>query len=108
MSLSEAQIDRALELFAEVPDITTRKMFGGIGIYSGGVIFAVVMSDGTIRLKGMGAMVDRFEALGMARWLYQRPGQKQSSMPYWALPEEALDDPAQASALAREALGHLG
>lgn len=107
MSLSDEEIAHALELFEGVGPLTTRKMFGGLGIYHAGTIFAVVMSDGTIRLKGQGAMVDRYEALGMQKWTYQRPGQKPSSMPYWALPDSALDDPEEASALAREALMHL-
>lgn len=107
MALSEEEIAHALELFEGVGPLTTRKMFGGLGIYSEGTIFAVMMSDGTIRLKGVGDMIARFEALGMEKWTYQRPGQKASSMPYWNLPDEALDDPETASALAREALSHL-
>ncbi len=107
MSLSDEQIAHALEVFEAVPDVTTRKMFGGLGLYSEGTIFGVVMSDGTIRLKGVGDMITRFEDLGMEKWVYQRPGQKQSSMPYWTLPEAMLDDPDEASALAREALTHL-
>ena len=107
MALSDADVARAAELFEGVGPLTTRKMFGGLGIYSDGRIFAIVMSDGTVRLKGQGAMVDRFEDLGMARWTYQRPGQKAAAMPYWALPDDMLDDPEAASTLALEALGHL-
>ena len=107
MSLSDAQIAHALEVFSGVPDVTTRKMFGGLGLYSDGTIFGIVMSDGTLRLKGAGDMIARYKDLGMEKWRYQRPGQKQSSMPYWDLPEAMLDDPDAASALAREALTHL-
>lgn len=107
MALTEEEIAHALELFEGVGPLTTRKMFGGLGIYSNGTIFAVVMSDSTIRIKGTGGMVTRFEALGMQKWTYQRPGQKTSSMPYWDLPDSALDDPEEASSLALEALTHL-
>lgn len=107
MALSDEEIAHALELFSGLGALTTRKMFGGLGIYHAGLIFAVVMSDGAIRLKGQGEMIARFEALGMTRWTYQRPGQKASSMPYWDLPDSAMDDPEEASALAREALKHL-
>jgi len=107
MALGDADVERATELFEGVGDITTRKMFGGLGLYTEGRIFAVMMSDGTVRLKGQGAMIDRFEELGMDRWTYQRPGQKPAAMPYWALPEEMLDDPDAASRLALEALKHL-
>ncbi len=107
MALSDEEIAHALELFDDVGPLSTRKMFGGLGIYCDGIIFAVVMSDGTIRLKGKGAMIPQFEALNMQKWTYQRPGQKPSSMPYWSLPDSALDDPQEASALARAALSHL-
>ncbi len=107
MALSDEEIAHALELFDAVGPLSTRKMFGGLGIYCDGTIFAIVMSDGTIRLKGAGDMVCEFEALGMAPWVYQRPGQKQSSMPYWTLPDSAHDDPDEASDLARRALAHL-
>ena len=107
MSLSDDEIAHALELFEGVGPLTTRKMFGGLGIYRDGVIFAVVMSDGTIRLKGQGDMIARFEDLGMERWTYQRAGKAPTSMPYWALPDSALDDPDEASALARAALDNL-
>lgn len=107
MALSDDEIAHALELFEAVGPLSTRKMFGGLGIYRDGVIFAVVMSDGTIRLKGQGDMIARFEDLGMERWTYQREGKTPTSMPYWALPDSALDDPEEASALARAALDHL-
>lgn len=107
MALTEEEIAHALELFSDVGPLTTRKMFGGLAIYCDGTIFAIVMSDGLIRLKGAGDMIARFEALGMRKWTYQRPGQKASSMPYWDLPESALDDPEEAASLAREALMHL-
>ncbi|GAB5471310.1 MAG: hypothetical protein Kilf2KO_43400 [Rhodospirillales bacterium] len=82
-------------------------MFGALALYSNGIIFAVMTRDGTIRLKGVGKMIARYESLGMEKWVYQSPGQKLSGMPYWTLPDSALDDPEDASALAREALTHL-
>ena len=82
-------------------------MFGALALYSSGVIFSVMTKDGTIRLKGVGDMIDRFNDLGMEKWIYESSGQMQSGMPYWTLPDSALDDPEEASALAREALTHL-
>lgn len=107
MAVSEADVDRALELFGGLGDLTTRKMFGGLAIYHAGTVFAILMSDGTLRLKAQGAMIGRMQQLGSTQWTYQRPGQKASAMPYWDLPESALDDPDEATALAREALSQL-
>ncbi len=105
--LTQQTIDHAMELFAGVGDLTTRKMFGGLGIYHKGQIFAIIMSDDTIMLKGQGAMIAKFDALGMSRWTYQREGRAETSMPYWALTEDMLDDPQGTSELAREAISHL-
>lgn len=107
MAVSEEEIAHALDLFGDLGDLTTRKMFGGLAIYHRGTIFALLMSDGRTLLKGQGDMQARFDNLGMARWTYSRPGKKATSMPYWAVPDSALDDPEEAVALAREALSHL-
>ncbi len=108
MAVSDAQIARALELFEGVGHLTTRKMFGGLGIYSEGTIFAVILSDGTLKLKGAGDMVEVFEREDWERWTYQREGSdKVASMPYWTLPDALLDDPEAASDWARRALAEL-
>ncbi|MBY5932887.1 TfoX/Sxy family protein [Tateyamaria omphalii] len=107
MALTDEEIDHVLDLFSGVPDLSTRKMFGGIGVYSAGTIFAVMMRDGRLMLKGQGDMIPRYDELGMERWTYQRPGKAETAMPYWIMPDSALEDAEEASALAREALKHL-
>lgn len=107
MAVSDAEIGHAIDLYADLGDLSTRKMFGGLGIYHRGTIFALVMSDGRMLIKGQGAMQARFDAMGMKRWTYTRPGRKETAMPYWELPDSAREDPEEAIALARDALAHL-
>lgn len=107
MSVSEADIAFACELFDQIPNVTTRKMMGGLCLYSDGTIFALIYSDGQIYLKGKGDFVAQIEALGGSRWTYQREGGKVTAMPYWTLPDQYLDDPTEACALAARALEHL-
>lgn len=107
MAVSEEEIAHALDLFGALGDLTTRKMFGGLAIYHRGTIFALLMSDGRTLLKGQGDMQGQFDDQGMERWTYTRPGKKPTAMPYWALPDSALDDPEEAVTLARSALSHL-
>jgi len=108
MAVSDAQIEAIHDLFAGIGPITTRKMFGGLGIYAEGTIFAVLMSDGTIRLKGVGEMAQTFDAEGWERWTYTRDGSdKITAMPYWALPDALLDDAEAASDWADRALAVL-
>lgn len=108
MAVSDEQIEHALELFAGVGALTTRKMFGGFGIYHEGKIFAALMSDGVLQLKGAGEMVEVFDKAGWERWTYTREGSdKVTAMPYWAVPDDLLDDPETASDWARRALDAL-
>lgn len=108
MSLSDEEIGHVTELFSGLGDLSVRKMFGGVGLYHHDTIFAVLMSDGTLRLKGAGAFMDVLDAEGCARWTYTREGSDTiRSMPYWTMPDAALDDPDEAVAWARRALEHL-
>ena len=106
MAVTEEQIAFVRELFEDVGDLSTRKMMGGLAIYARGTVFALLHSEGTLWLKGAGAMAARLEAEGWTRWSYARGG-KPVAMPYWRLPEAALDDPEMACALARDALDSL-
>ena len=107
MSVSDADIAFALELFEGLGPLTTRKMMGGLCLYRDGTIFAILHSDGSIWLKGAGKFADRMTAEGWTRWTYSREGKKTTAMPYWRLPDAALDDPVAACDLARTALAEL-
>jgi DNA transformation protein len=107
MSVAEAHIAFALELFDGLGPLSSRKMMGGLCLYSGGTIFAILNSDGSIWLKGAGAFAERMAAEGWQRWTYRRANGTETAMPYWQLPDAALDDPSHACMLAREALSEL-
>ena len=107
MAVSAEEIAFATDLFAGLGDITTRRMMGGLCLYHQGTIFAIAHGDMGLMIKGAGAFADRLDAMGCTRWTYSRDGAKQVAMPYWSLPDSAQDDPAEAVALAREALRHL-
>jgi len=107
MSLSNADIAFARELFAGLGPLTARKMMGGLCLYSERTIFAIVDADGRIHLKGGGDFGRVLEDAGGRRWTYSRDGGKQTAMPYWTLPDAALDDPDLACDWARRALAHL-
>ncbi|MEO0402870.1 MAG: TfoX/Sxy family protein, partial [Pseudomonadota bacterium] len=72
-----------------------------------GVIFALLMSDGRTLIKGQGKMQAQFDTMGLTRWTYTRSGKSPTAMPYWELPDSALDDADEAVALANAALKHL-
>ena len=107
MSVSEADIAFALELFEGLGPLTSRKMMGGLCLYRDGTIFAILHADGSVWLKGAGAFAERVTAEGWTRWTYARDGARTTAMPYWRLPDAALDDPGLACNLASEAISHL-
>tara|TARA_R110000787_G_scaffold60726_1_gene137751 strand:+ start:1215 stop:1544 length:330 start_codon:yes stop_codon:yes gene_type:complete len=108
VSLAEADIAFAKELFSDLPDITTRRMFGGMSIYSNGVIFALMRSDAQIFIKSQDSNFDaKLADMGAQKWAYTRKNGTETAMPYWTLPQDALDDSDLATALAREALDLL-
>ena len=108
MGLTPEEIETARDLFAGLGEITTRRMMGGLCLYHRGTIFAIVMGDGGIFLKGAGSFVDELEAAGATQWSYQREGRaKPVKMAYWTLPDDALDDPDTACDWARRALAAL-
>jgi DNA transformation protein and related proteins len=65
-------------------------MFGGAGLYRDGVMFGLV-SDGEIFLKADSSSAPRFQEAGSRPFVYSRQG-KNTSMSYWSLPAQALDD----------------
>lgn len=113
MAVSDGDIAAALDLFDPLGDLTTRKMMGGLCIYHNGTIFALLMSDGQLYLKTTGALIDKMVAMGSTQWQYTRKDKdtgkdkKPVFMPYWTMPDEALEDPELACELAQEALNGL-
>ncbi len=95
--------ERIAELFDGLGPVTVRRMFGGKGVYFNGVIVAVEIR-GEFMLKADDESAPDFAAAGCMQWTYvgSRHG-KTVSMPYWSVPESALDDPDEMAVWARKA-----
>ncbi len=73
-----------------VPGIRARPMFGGVGIYSGEVFFALIADD-TVYFKVDELTRADFEERGMGPF---RPfGDDGGTMKYYELPADLLEDP---------------
>lgn len=108
MSLSAGDIEYARDLFSDIPDLSTRRMFGGLGLYAAGTIFAVMLSDGRIMLKAVkGPFADHMDDIGGTKWTYTRKSGASAAMPYWTVPEYVLDDRDALTDLSLRALAHL-
>ncbi len=107
MTLSKDQIAFVTDVLSGLGPVSVRRMFGGAALYFEGTIFAIVMADGALRLKGAGDMRAAFEAAGWQGWTYTGKSGKSSTMPYWTMPDALMDDPDAACAWARRALDAL-
>jgi DNA transformation protein len=71
-------------------DIRDRRMFGGVGIYAGGLFFALIADD-TLYFKVNDANRSDFEARGMGPF---RPyGDSGEVMQYYQVPDDLLENP---------------
>jgi DNA transformation protein len=95
--------ERIRELFDGLGPVSIRRMFSGKGIYHDGVIFALFLR-GELMLKGDEEVAAEYEEAGGRRWTYRnsRHG-REVAMPYWTVPESALDDPDEMAMWARKA-----
>ena len=79
-----------LEQLGRVAPVTSRSMFGGVGVYSEGVFFAVVDDDRVYFKTDDGNRAD-FERAGMGP--FQPFGEDAKPMSYHELPGELLESP---------------
>ena len=78
------------QLSRAMPRIRARSMFGGVGIYSGEIFFALIADD-TLYFKVDDSTRPDFVARGMGPF---RPfGDDGGTMQYYQLPEDLLEDP---------------
>lgn len=90
MPVSPAYREFALEQLGRVFPVTSRAMFGGVGIYADGLFFAL-LDDDTLYLKVDDTNRGAFEAAGMGP--FQPFGEGSNPMQYYRLPEDLLEDP---------------
>ena len=77
-----------LEQLAPLGELSSRKMFGGVGLYANGLFFALI-DDDTLYLKGDESLKAVFEAAGSHAF---DPFGEGKPMAYWTAPVDALDD----------------
>jgi len=93
--------DHVADLLAPLGAVTYRYMFGGYGIYVDGRIVAIV-DDGELYLKADDVNRPGFEALGMSP--FQPFSDRDSTMPYYRVPDETLDNQDRLLELTRTSL----
>lgn len=85
--------DFVLEQMAEVPDVSKRAMFGGFGIYRGGLMFALIAQE-HLYFKASDFLAEEFIALGLPPFVYASKG-RSTALKYYQAPESVFEDAEQ-------------
>jgi DNA transformation protein len=102
MSVSTQYLEYVLEQFAAFTPVTSRRMFGGVGLYAEGLFFALI-GDDTLYFK----VDDSNRADYVARRCQAfRPFAEDPtySMNYFQLPEDVLEDTGELREWTRKSL----
>ena len=104
MTASAEYTEYVLELLQPLGPVHTGRFFGGVGISSGAIQFAMIMGN------SLYFVVDehtrkKYEQAGMQPFSYLTKKGRVQVRKYFELPEDVLTDPAQLRLWADEAMG---
>jgi len=90
MAVSDSFLGFVLEQLEELGNVSARRMFGGVGLYSGDLFFAVLDND-TLFFKVDETNVTAFVDAGMGPFR-PYPDKPEASMSYYQVPVSVLED----------------
>lgn len=79
------------DVLGHVTELSSKSMFGGYGIYQKGIIFALIAYDQLYFKVGTSNQSDYVE-MGSKPFTYQRKNHLKTTMSYWLVPEEIMDN----------------
>jgi len=101
MPLSPGFSDHIEELLAGFGKVEVRRMFGGAMLRRGGIGFAI-LDDDTFFIKADTVFGAELKKQGSKPWSYSvKKDGTVRDIAYWSVPETAMDDGDEASALAK-------
>ena len=101
MAVSNDFIEFVLDQFSEWDGVTARRMFGGAGLYRDGKMFGLVADD-VAYLKVDETNKDKFLATGSSP--FKPYPNKSTTMPYFEIPANILENPEELIEWAEESL----
>ena len=102
MAVSAGFADFVREQMMAVGPIALRRMFGGMGVFRDGLMFALIVDD-VLYLKASEEGRAVFEAEGLKPFSYATKKGEHTLTSYWRAPERCLDDPDDMTIWARRA-----
>ena len=104
MAVSEEFLQYVIEQFRELGEVTSRKMFGGAGMYFQAKFFALVAGD-ELYLKVNDDNRPRFEKADSHAF---EPWEGQVMNGYWAVPVDVLENPTELAEWSRHPISIAG
>lgn len=103
MAHQDSFVDYTLELLEPLGPVQVRRMFGGWGLYSGGLMFGLII-EGRFYLKSDDISRPAFEAAGGCEPFIYQGAKKPIATSYWTPPSDAQDDAIELLPWARRAV----
>lgn len=100
MSVSDNYRTYIIEQLAALPALSTRRMFGGIGLYSGDFFFALI-DDDVLFFKVDDANREDYTSRGMKAFM---PFPGQPSLGYFQVPAEVIEEAEELTQWARKSV----
>ena len=91
MAISDDYIAFARDLLSDLEPLRVKRMFGGAGIYSGELFFAILV-DNELYLKVDDANRADYESRGLAPFSYEMKSGRTGTMSYYPPPPEVLEE----------------
>ncbi|WP_459615069.1 TfoX/Sxy family protein [Bordetella sp. 2513F-2] len=98
MAPSKGLVEHLVDQLSPLGRISTRRIFGCMGLFLEGTMFAFVSGENRLYVKAKGPAVDVFRRHGCAPYTYDTKARGAVALGYYSVPDDALDD--------REALLH--
>jgi DNA transformation protein and related proteins len=102
-STSNEFADYVVELMASWAPVTTRKMFGGFGLYREGMMFALIADD-RLYFKSDGGNRPQFERADSQPFVYTSQT-RTVQMSYWSAPDASMESAAEMNDWCQSAYG---
>jgi DNA transformation protein len=105
LAVSESFRRFVLDQLEELGDVTSRSMFGGVGLYRRGVFFGIIARD-VLYLKVNDSTRAEYVRRGMAP--FKPYASRPTTMQYCEVPLSVLENPADLARWARKAIQIAG
>ena len=102
MAVSKEYLEFLQDQLSDFGSYDVKRMFGGIGLFRDGLMFAIIASD-VLYLKVDDRNRRDFEAAGMSPFGYERQGKAAALKSYYEVPADLLEDPHELAAWAMRA-----